>query len=85
MLSFGTQCVIVPNRCTYAAHCKTIVSLWFFNDSHVAHLARSLRSERAWRDPLRRCVAVGRDRTVEMFILTRFYKGFGELIRFRWY
>ena len=53
-----------------------------FNDFHVTHLARSLRSERACRGPLRRCVAVGGDRTVEMFILTRFYKGFGLLVRF---
>ena len=54
-----------------------------FNDFHVVHLARSSRSERACRGPLRGCVAVGGDRTVEMFILTKIYKGFGELIRFR--
>ena len=75
MLSLGTQCVIVPNRCTYAAHWKTIVSLWFFNGFHVTHLARSPRSARARRGPLRRRVAVGRDHTVESFNFTNFYKG----------
>ena len=92
MLPFGAQHVIVAKLahpwCTLAHPWCTLKTQRFpivFNDFHVAHLARSLRSERACRDPLHRCVAVGGDRTVEMFILTRFLKVFGELIRFRWY
>ena len=75
MLSLGTQCVIVPNRCTYAAHWKTIVSLWFSNSFHVAQLARCPRAARARRGPLRRRVTVGRDHTAKSFNFTNFYKG----------
>ena len=41
----------------------------------MAQLARSLRSARARRGPLRHRVAVGRGHTVKCFILTRIYKG----------
>ena len=53
-----------------------------FNDFHVAHSARSSRSECVHGGPLRRCVAVGGDHTVKMFIFPLFYKGPSELVRF---
>ena len=53
-----------------------------FNDFHVVHLVRNPRAACARRGPLRRCVAVGRDHTVKMFIFTRFYKGFKRIVRF---
>ena len=53
-----------------------------FNDFHVVHSTRSPRSERACHGPLRRCVAVGGDHTVEMFIFPLFYKVPSELVRF---
>ena len=54
----------------------------FFNVSHVTHLAHGSLSERARRDSLRRCVAVGGDHTVELFIFSKFfYKGLCEFSR----
>ena len=53
-----------------------------FNDFHVAHSTRSSRSERACRGPLRCCVAVGGDHTMEMSIFPLFYKAPSELLRF---
>ncbi len=38
--------------------------------------------QRGHHDPLRAGEEVAQGRTAEMFILTRFYKGSGELIRF---
>ena len=38
--------------------------------------------QRGRHDPLRAGEEVAQGNTVELFILTRFYKGFGELVRF---
>ena len=82
MLRFGAQHVIVTKLVHLWCTLKKQRFPMVFNDFHVTHLARSSRSERACRDPLRRCVAVGGDHPVELFIFTRFLKGFGLLIRF---
>ena len=63
---------------------RTLVSLWVSNDFHVAHSTRSSRSEHGCRAPLRRCVAVGGDHTVELFILgfirvSAYWSGFGAI------
>ena len=41
--------------------------------------------QRGRHDPLRAGEEVAQGRTVELFIFTRFLKGFGLLIRFSWY
>ncbi len=82
MLPFGAQHVIVTKLAHPWCTLKKQRFPMVFNDFHVTHLARSSRSEHACRDQLRRCVAAGRDHTVELVIFTRFLKGFGLLIRF---
>ena len=49
--------------------------LWFFNDSHVAHLARCPRAARACRGPLRHRVVGDLREPCEIFKFTNFYKG----------